>query len=700
MRTLKLTTLAASVAAVFSTAVDAQTVIEEVHVTGVPLESSPGDLAQSVSVYSGPTLERIRAANIGETLAGQVGISASFFGAGSSRPIIRGLAGSRVRTMEDGIDTMDVSTVSIDHAVTINPLAAQQIEVFRGPTTLLYGSGAVGGVVNTVTNRMPEAAPENGFDGKVELRGDSVADDRSAAFSFDGGSDSIAWHIDAMTRETENYEIPGFAEAEGLEEEHEEGEEEEEVFGIAENSNLEIDSFAAGLSWLGDNSFFGVSVSQFETNYGLPGHGHGHHEEEEGEEEEEHEEEEEIVRIDLEQTRVDLKGGWYGVSDGIQAINLRFGINEYEHVELEGPETGTVFENDAWEGRLEFVHTPWGRWNGAFGLQLSDREFSAIGEEAFVPPVETSTQGLFIVEQMATDNWNFSLGGRIESQDQDPSFGGSSISDTATSFSAAGIRDLGNGVDLVINFAMAERLPVAEELYAFGPHLASNQIELGDTSIGTETSNHFDIGLRGTHGELTWGVTAFVTQYDDFIYLRDTGQLGEDRPDLFGDAMGEVEEEVGELPIFQFTQQDADLTGIEVELFTPIANFGDTEIDLRVFGDFVDGELDNGDFLPRIPPMRVGARMQFHNSRMLAGLEVTRYGAQEDLAQFETRTGAYTMFNADFNWTHTVSNGRTLDFFVRGTNLLDEEARRHSSFIKDLAPLPGRNYSIGFRFNL
>jgi iron complex outermembrane receptor protein len=695
MARLSYGTLAAALAAILGSTATAQQIVEEIHVTGTPLESSPDELAQSVTVYSGETLERIRAANLGETLAGQLGITASFFGAGSSRPIIRGLAGARVRTMEDGIDSMDVSTVSIDHAVSIDPLVAQQIEVFRGPTTLLYGSGAVGGVVNTVTNRIPESAPDDGFDGRLELRGDSVADDRTLAIALDGGTDRIAWHFDAMTRETEDYEIPGFAEAEGLEEDHEEEEgeehEEEEVFGIAENSNLDIDTAAAGVSWLGDNSFFGVSVSTFDTNYGLPGHGHHEHHEEGEEEEEEHEEEEEIVRIDLEQTRVDLKGGWLGVSDGIQAINLRFGINEYEHVELEGEEIGTRFSNDAWEGRLEFVHAPWGRWNGAFGLQLSEREFSAIGAEAFVPPVDTSTQGIFLVEETETENWRFSLGGRIEQQDQDPSFGGPSLSDTATSFSAAGIRDFGNGVSLAINFARAERLPVAEELYAFGPHLASDQIELGDASIGTETSNHFDIGLRGVHGDLTWGVTAFVTRYDDFIYLRDTGDLGEDRG---------FDDEGAELAVFEFTQQDADLTGLEVELFTPIANFGDTEIDLRVFGDYVDGELANGDYLPRIPPLRVGAQMQFHNERMLAGFEVTRYDAQEDLAQFETRTGAYTMFNADFNWTHALSDGRTLNFFLRGTNLLDEEARRHSSFIKDLAPLPGRNYSIGFRVAL
>jgi iron complex outermembrane receptor protein len=671
MRSLVYGTLAATLAAIFIDNVTAQQVVEEIHVIGTPLESRPDELAQSVTVLSGETLERVRAANLGETLAGQVGISASYFGAGASRPIIRGLAGARVRTMEDGIDSMDVSSLSIDHAVTIDPIVAEQIEVFRGPTTLLYGSGAVGGVINTATNRIPEFAPEEGFAGKIEVRGDSAADDRSAAMALDGGADRVAWHFDALTRDTENYEIPGFAELEPGS---------EDIAGFLENSDLEIDTAAAGASWLGDNGFFGVSVSGYGTNYGLPGH-HDHHDETS---DPQPAEAEALVRIDLEQTRIDLKGGWLGVSEAIQAINLRVGINDYEHVELEGEEVGTRFSNDAWEGRLEFMHAPWGRWTGAFGLQLSQREFSALGEEAFVPPVDAQTQGVFLIEQLETSNWNLSLGARIERQRQEPSNGLPWLSDTASSVSVAGVRSFGNGLTLAINTARASRLPAAEELYASGPHLASGNIEIGDPDIGKETSNHFDVGLRGTQGDMTWSVTAFYTKYDDFIYLRDTGLIDPE----------------DELPIFAFAQQDADLHGIEAEAFAPIATIGAGEIDLRIFGDFVSGALSDDQHLPRMPPRRLGARVQFHNERVIAGLEVTRYDAQEELAAFETRTGAYTMLNADLNWTQGLESGRTLDFFVRAANLLDEDARRHSSFVKDIAPLPGRNYTIGVQFGL
>jgi iron complex outermembrane receptor protein len=660
----------------------AQHELEEVVVTATPRSQSTADLAQSVTVLSGEELNRTRSANLGETLESQLGMSASYFGSGASRPIIRGLAGARVRTMEDGIDSMDVSTVSVDHAVSIDPLVAQQIEIFRGPTTLLYGSGAVGGVINTVTNRIPEAAPEDGLDAAFELRGDTVSNDRTAAAAIDGGSDRFAWHVDMARRKTDDYEIPGFAEheREGEHEDEEEAEDHEEVEGILENSDLELTSFAAGGSWLGDDAFFGVSVSGFDTQYGVPGHAHDEHEEGEEEEEEEEEHGEEVVRIDLKQTRVDLKGGWSGFTGVVEGINLRFGANDYEHVELEGDEIGTRFLNEAYEGRLELLHAPIGMWNGAFGLQFGEREFSAIGEEAFVPPVDTSTYGVFLLEQLEMQRWNVSLGARYEAQEHTPT-GAPAVDDTAASFSVAAVHELGNGHSLAFNLASAQRLPVAEELFANGPHLASGAIEVGDPTLGAETSKHIDVGLRKNTGGLTWSVTAFVTDYDDFIFLRDTG----------------VEDPGEELPIFEFSQQAADFSGLEAEMFAPIADVGPGELDLRIFADYVKAELANGEKVPRIPPLRYGARLAWHTDRIVVGLEATKYDEQDDVAPFEERTAGYTLVSADFDWAIATSSDMDLSFFVLGSNLLDEDARRHTSLVKEIAPLPGRNFSVGIR---
>jgi len=651
----------------------AQPDAEQIVVTATPVRQSADDLAQSVTVVTGDVLERVRAANLGETLESQLGMSASAFGAGASRPIIRGLAGPRVRTLEDGIDSMDVSTVSVDHAVSIDPLAARQVEIFRGPTTLLYGSGAVGGIVNTVTNRIPVAAPEDGLEGAVEVQGNTVADDRALSLAVDGGGAILAWHLDATSRQTGDYEIPGFADVA-----HDESSPPEpgndDVFGHVENSDIDLDGYAAGLSWVGDRASFGVAVSAFESNYGLP----GHHEHEGGGDPAVPEPD---VRVDLGQTRVDLRGGWLGMNGPIESLNIRFGSNDYGHVELEGADIGTRFSNDAYEGRLELLHAPWGNWNGAVGMQFGAREFSAIGEEAFVPPTDSESFGVFIVEERELELWQVSVGGRIERQEQRPGNGSPVVDDQAQSFSFAAIRALGSDYSLAFNVADAERLPGTEELYSNGPHLATHTIEVGDSSLGAERSRHVDIGIRRAGGMLTWAVTAFVTDYADYIYLDDTGVVDPDEL----------------LPIFAFTQADARLSGVEAELATPIAEVGAGQVDLRVFADTVDGELDSGGHLPQLPPRRVGARLQYQGMRIATGIETSRYAAQDRFAEHETPTAGYTMLNADLQWMLGEDRGASYELFVRGTNLLDEDARRHTSFLKDELPLPGRNYSVGFR---
>ncbi|HZF31524.1 MAG TPA: TonB-dependent receptor [Gammaproteobacteria bacterium] len=623
--------------------------VDQIVVTGTPRRTSAEEMAQPVTVLSGAALERAQGLNLGETLAAEPGVSASYFGAGASRPIIRGLAGTRVRTMEDGIDTMDVSTISVDHAVGIDTLAAEQIEVFRGPTTLLYGSGAVGGVVNTVTRRIPEKAPDRPFEGDVELRGDSALGERGGAVRLDGGGERFAWHVDGSHRTTDDYEIPGPAVVGS-----------DERPGTLPNSDLNATSGAVGASWIGDNAFFGGSVSHFETNYGSPT--------------------EEDVRVDLHQDRVDLKGGWTGLSGALEAVNVRFGSNDYEHVELEGGEPGTTFKNRGQEARIELLTPPMGAWRGTFGTQLQDRQFEAIGEESFVPPVDTKNLGLFAIEQRDLDQWSVSLGGRVEHQRQEPTTPGlPDVDDNATSLSFSGLRKLGNGVAFALNAALAQRLPVAEELYAFGPHIASGSFEIGDPTLGKETSHHLDVGVRKTAGKTTWGVTAFYTDFANFT---------------FPEATGENDEESG-LPIFVYIQRAADFHGLEAELSRAVAEVGPGEIDVRVFTDYTVGRLAGGEHVPRMPPLRYGARVQYHTARLLTGLEATRYDEQNKLGAFETPTDGYTMVNADFGWA--VTKNHALHLFVKGSNLLDEDARRSTSLVKDFAPLPGRSYAIGIR---
>jgi iron complex outermembrane recepter protein len=622
---------------------------EEVIVIGTPRRESAQDLAQSVTVLRDEALERAQSLNLGETLAGELGVNASYFGAGASRPVIRGLAGTRVRTMEDGIDAMDVSTISVDHAVSIDPLAAEQIEIFRGPTTLLYGSGAVGGVINTITRRIPEVSPDDPFNGTVELRGDTALGERGGALRLDGGGDRFAWHLDGLRRDTNNYEIPGPIVAGS-----------DERPGVLPNSNLETTSGALGASWLGDNSFFGASVSQFSTNYGSPT--------------------EEDVRVDLDQTRVDLKGGWMGFSDVIEGLTLRFGSNDYEHVELEDGEPGTTFKNRGDEARLEILASPWGEWEGSFGVQLQQRQFEAIGEESFVPPVDTTNVGVFTIQQRDLENWSVLLGGRIESQRHKPTGAGlPNLSDTAGSASVAGTRRLANDRAFIVSLSVAQRLPVAEELYAFGPHIASGTFEIGDPTLGSETSRHVDVGFRKTAGKSTYGVTAFYTSFADFIFTQATGD----------------EDDESELPIFAYMQQGADFHGVEAEFSHVLGEVASGEVDVRVFGDYTIGKLENGEYVPRMPPLRYGARIQYHTDRLLTGLEAARYDKQSNIGDFETPTNGYTMVNADLGWA--LDENHTFHLFIRGTNLLDEDARRSTSLVKDVAPLPGRSVAVGLR---
>lgn len=645
---------------------------EEIIVTGVPRDRAVGEIAQSVTVVGGDELDRVRASTLGETLTNQLGVSSSYFGAGASRPIIRGLAGARVQMLEDGVHTMDAATVSDDHAVTVEPLAADQIEIFRGPTTLLYGSGAIGGVVNTVTSRVPTRAPDGGFEGAVEVRGDSVADNRAAAVRLDGGASRFAWHFDAGRRHSDDYEIPGFAHADA----DPANSDPEDIFGVVENSAAESEAAAFGASWLGNKSYLGIGINSFDTLYGIPGHHHV-----EAPLPGEPPAEEEVVRIDLDQRRFDLRGGWEGLGGAIESVTVRIGSNDYEHVELEGEAIGTRFSNHATEVRLELLHRAAGEWSGAFGVQLGERELAAVGEEAFVPPVDGKTIGVFIVEDVDVEPWQLSLGGRVESVEHTPANGLPAFAGRATSFSFGGVRPFGAGVSFVASVALAERLPVAEELYSDGPHLATGVVQLGDSTLREERARHLDVGVRGQTRQITWSVTTFDTRYDEFIYLADTGTV----------------DSVDELPIFAYTQADARFRGVEAEVFVPLMDEGRTSMDMRLFADYVRGELTNGEQLPRLPPMRYGARLEVHNDALLVGLEVTHHGDQDDVAPFETTTEGYTLVNADVRWRFDLGIDAELELFANATNLADDMARKHPSFVKDIAPLPGRNYAVGVR---
>jgi len=669
---------------------------ERIVVTASPHAHGELDLATPVSILEGAELALRLEPTLGQSLENEAGVTSTYFAPGASRPIIRGLGGDRVKMMENGIDVLDASSSSPDHAVAADPLAAERIEIVRGPATLLYGSNAIGGVVNVIDQRIPRFSPSEGVDGTVNLRTGSVADEFAAALDLGGGSERWAWNLGVVTRETGDYEIPGHAELEHDEEgeehhdeegeEHEEDEHEDEVFGLLPNSDIESTSGGAGVSYFfGDNGHLGVSVRGLESEYGVPG-GHGHGEEDEhghGEEDEEDEHGEEALRIDMRQRRYDLAGSITRPFGAFQKADFRLGIIDYEHDELEGPGVvGTTFFNDAWEARAEFVQKDRGSHHGSFGVQLRHRELEAIGEEAFLPPSETDNMGLFTFQEFAKGPVTYQAGLRYESQDvavralglPDRDFDGVSASlgivwQPSENYSLGG------------SLARSVKMPTGEELYSEGLHFATSAFELGDSNLGEETALGLDLTLRKVEGRFTGSVNLFRNEFSGYIFQRFTG-----------------DEEEG-FPVLQWSQADADFWGAEVDATILLAQDAHSSWDLDLLWDLVRAEFESGENLPRIPPQRFGVGVHYRGDRLGVGAEARFVDDQDRLAENETLTDGHTLFNANFSYRFFFDS-YFLDVIVRGTNLTDEDARLHTSFVKDTVPLPGRNVGLMVRLEL
>lgn len=665
---------------------------DEIVVTASPLERAAEETITGVSSLSGEELQRSLENTIGETLRREPGVSSTFFGPGASRPVIRGLGGDRIRVLNAGIGSIDASATSPDHAVAVEPAAAEKIEIVRGTSMLLYGSSAAGGVVNVFDGRIPTDVPENGVTGALRVGGSSVDDGVEAAGAFDIrigrlGAGELVFHGDGAYREAEDYDIPGFAESARLraleEEEHEDEEdhdhEEEAAFGVLENAAFETKSGAAGLSWIFDNGFAGVSGSFADTLYGVPG-GHAH------EEGEDHAEEEEGgVTIDLRQRRIDFNSEVESDFALFRKAKLRVGYADYEHKELEpGGEVGTVFSNEGWEGRFELIdkttNLAGGALDGAVGFQWRLRDFSAVGEEAFTPPTKSSQYGVFALKELTTGPWRFELGGRYENTAHrvvetgfERSFNGFSVS------GGIGVKP-SETLFLGVTGFRTERAPSTEELFSNGPHLATGAFEVGDPALDEEIAVGAEATARILTDRFVFRINGFYTDYDGFIFESETG-----------------EEEDG-LPVFQFVAADAAFRGFEAEIETELFQLGAFDFHGDAGFDYVrattKGQADND--LPRIPPfsMLVGleARSEWADLRG----EIEWADDQNNIAAIELPTEGYTLVNA-YLTLRPFPAARGVSLRLAGTNLTDAEVRLHTSFLKDVAPLPGRNFKFSVR---
>lgn len=649
--------------------------IEEIVVQAHPLSAE--GLAGAYSTLDGDELDRQRSSSIGETLATLPGIHSASFGPAVGRPVIHGLDGPRVRVMEDRIDSLDVSVTSGDHAVTIDPFVAERIEILKGPATLLYGSGAIGGAVDVHTGRIPHDLPGSALQGRAELRGSDNADATNGALRLNGALGSVAWHIDGFSRDADEYDIPGFAESARLRraEAEEEGDAgEDEARGRLPGSQYESTGGAVGASWVGDWGFAGLSVSGIDGSYGLPG---GHEHEEEGEAGGEEEEGQPV--LELEQTRIDLEVGISDPLPGFESLNIRFGNNDYEHQEIEPDgEVATTFENKASELRIELMHDPVFAFSGALGLQAQAREFSAVGEEAFIAPVDSDSIALFWLGERELGVGDLEIGGRLERVSFDPSQG-ESRRFTAGAVSAGYVLPIGD-YQLGMNLDVSQRAPVGEELYSNGPHLATSSFELGDPDLDTERSRRVSATLRRNTGAVRFEVTGYVTAFDNYIFARARG------------------DELDDLPVFQFEQADADYYGLDVDVTAVLHEGSASSVELRFMADAVEGELDasGDDAISRLPPSRFGFGVDARWRELDVSVDWLRVSAQNDVAEFELPTDSYDDLSV-FVGYRIVMDDIQMQAFLEASNLTDEEQRNHSSFIKDFAPNPGRTITAGLR---
>jgi iron complex outermembrane receptor protein len=676
---------------------DAPTALEEIIVTATPLGRTADELIQPVDVLGGAELDRKRAGTIGETLESQPGVATTDFGQGAGRPVIRGLAGPRVEVLDNGLSTMDVSDLSPDHAVSIDPAHARQIEILKGPATLLYGNAASGGAVNIIDDRLPDDA-KAGFHGEFEAEYGDNGDARRTHTEFDYGVGAHLLHADYAWRDSGDYEIPGTGDIDG-----------EGVQGVLLNSAVETRNGALSYNWFGSGGdVFGLSYSRFDSRYGLP-FAHGHHEEEDpaAGQGEVHEEEGSEGFIDLEQDRFDTRILLDRPLRGLESLRIRAGYSDYTHTEFEAPgEPGTIFENEQIQGRIEATHVAVAGFRGTVGLQLNERDFVATGEEAYVPPVRSRSIGLFVIEERDLDFARLEFGARIDRNRTEPDTG-PTRSFNPISLSAGAITDVGEHGHVKLYLTQAERSPMQEELYAFGPHLATATFERGDDALDIERFHNAELGFDWHAGRFAVDGSVYYNRVSDYLFLAEVDRnlnadgSGGGTADGVADRVDEegMFEPDGELLLVDYRQADARLYGYEIELNYALLK-GAVRVDVGAFTDSVRARLDDGGNLPRITPQRYGLELAAATDRIDASLRHTRVDRQDRVATLENASAGYDLLNAHLSvrLLGAPEQGQRLEAYARAYNLLDEDIRRATSFVKDLVPAPGRSLYAGLRY--
>jgi iron complex outermembrane receptor protein len=696
---------------------------DEEIVVSAPFKQKEADTALPVNVLTAEDLAREVEDSLGETLKNQIGIHNTSFGPGVGQAVIRGQSGNRVQVLQNSVNNIDASSVSPDHVNGVEPALASRIEVVRGPSTLLYGNGAIGGIVNVIDNRIPETGFEQP-EFTIEQSHNTVNEENKTVARFNASNGNLNFHFDGFTRDNDDVEIDGYAideEAVEREEAHldddhgdEHDEDDEEITnsrGFIANSDAEADGFTFGTSFTGTNGFIGFSASELNNEYGLPTGTHGHHDhEEEHHEEDEHDEDdhgeeaegEENVRINMEQTRYDLKGEYNFSAGFIRTLRGSLNYTDYEHqeIEIEGNGTrsvGTTYSNEGYAGRLTMTHAHRNNWNGIWGIQFSESEFSALGAEAFIPETDSTNLAVFVVEQLDLADLTWEFGYRYEYTETDP--GASCDRDEGThSLSASVVYDLNESSNAMVALSRSERAPTLEERYSnvnpdgcaasanpedWVAHAATGLLEIGNPDLDKEVATNIEFGFHKHVGKLTGEISLYYNEIADYIYLEDAGDFEE-------------------TPIAWYAAEDATFYGLEGRLVYQAWQNELGELDLSLQGDLVRAEFDDAGDVPRIPPARIGIGLSWHaeswNFRLnLFRLNLTEVMKQDNTAIGESDTDGYTLLDLYADYHLKVGNGELL-IFAKGSNLLDEEIRNHTSFLKNFAPEPGRGVRLGIRY--
>ena len=647
-----------------SSAADApqHTEVSQVVVTAAPYAVSLDTVTSSVNVISRQQLDLAPPAGIGDVLNGLPGLRSTFFGPGASRPVIRGLSGPRVMVLQNGVGQVDASALSPDHAVASDPGEAFSIEVLRGPSTLAYGGSGIGGVVNMIDDRVPSRPADHGPEGRVSASASSVDDGLAISGAVKFGAGPLVFALDAAHRQSGDYAVPvapvsdRLATRDGLTVDPDK---------TVRNTDVEVDAYGAGVSYVHDRGFFGLSVKRTDTTYGVPyaqilspidPDAEG------------------PISIHLQQTRYDLRGEQALDGDLFEKVRVSIGYADYEHAEVlvDTGETGTRFLADGVEGRVELVHREHNGHQGAIGFQALSRGFQAIGDEAFVPGTDIQEYGVFTLQRWDRDTWGVDTGLRLDRRTLTTAAQERSFDNVSASLGVF-LKPTGN-LFYALSLSRNGRAPTEFELFANGPHPGTGAFELGAPDLDSETVLSLEATVRWksdrAHAEAhLWGA-----RYDGFIEEAPTGAVEDG------------------LPVFQYFQTGARFQGVELEGGFEAWRSGDQALHLDGVADWVRGDTDAG-APARVPPWAVSGSATWSTPRLEATLDVRRVAGQDRVAAFETPTDGYTQVGLKASFKPRADS--PLRLFVDGRNLTNAEIREHASFLKDIAPAPGRSVRAG-----